>query len=257
MVFDTPPSTAGTLVKVVGTLLKVQAFVGKRHRRLPAMRAEGARRILADEFVEQNGHWRCDPLRLFRLPYSRNTMAEKRPMKKHFMMFAAYNAWANGRIYEAAAALGEDEFRRDTGAFFKSLMGTLNHILVADRVWMKRFTGEGDAPASLDTILFSDFAKLRAARETEDKRIVKWIGSPGRKSVRGAVHLHDGQRHAHDFAAACAGALSFLQPPDPSPWPGAHDPDGSGPAFRAAGPDLFPADGRGSGFCVTVCPGSA
>ena len=101
------------------------------------------------------------------------------------MMFAAYNSWANGRIYEAAASLGEDEFRRDTGAFFKSLMGTLNHILVADRVWMKRFTGEGDAPASLDTILFSDFAKLRAARETEDKRIIKWIGSQGEKAFVG------------------------------------------------------------------------
>ena len=106
-------------------------------------------------------------------------------MKKHFLMFAAYNAWANGRIYEAAASLGEDEFRRDTGAFFKSLMGTLNHILVADRIWMKRFTGEGDAPASLDTILFSDFAKLRAAREAEDKRIIKWIGSQGEKAFAG------------------------------------------------------------------------
>ena len=106
-------------------------------------------------------------------------------MKKHFLMFAAYNAWANGRIYEAAASLGEDEFRRDTGAFFKSLMGTLNHILVADRIWMKRFTGEGDAPASLDTILFSDFARLRAAREAEDKRIVKWIGSQGEKAFAG------------------------------------------------------------------------
>ena len=34
------------------------------------------------------------------------------------------------------------------------MMGTLNHILVADRIWMKRFTGEGDAPAALDTILY-------------------------------------------------------------------------------------------------------
>ncbi len=57
------------------------------------------------------------------------------------------------------------------------MRGTLNHILVADRIWMKRFTGEGDAPASLDTILYSDFAKLRKARQTEDKRIVDWIGS--------------------------------------------------------------------------------
>jgi uncharacterized damage-inducible protein DinB len=101
------------------------------------------------------------------------------------MMFSVYNAWANARIYEAASGLTKEEFGRDTGAFFKSMRGTLNHMLVADRVWMKRFTGEGDAPALLDAILFSDFAKLRKARQAEDKRIVDWIGSLGEKAFAG------------------------------------------------------------------------
>ena len=126
---------------------------------------------------------------MFRCVYSGTNIPEydgrEKTVKKHFMMFAAYNAWANARVYETAAVPSEDEFRRDTGAFFKSLMGTLNHILVADRIWMKRFTGEGDAPASLDTILYRDFAKLHAAREAEDKRIVKWIGSQGEKAFAG------------------------------------------------------------------------
>lgn len=106
-------------------------------------------------------------------------------MKQHFMMFAAYNSWANARVYEAAAALDEEAFRRDTGAFFKSMMGTLNHILVADRIWLKRMTGEGDAPAALDTIVFADFAKLRTAREAEDRRIIKWIGGLAEKAFAG------------------------------------------------------------------------
>ncbi|MBN9250004.1 MAG: damage-inducible protein DinB [Mesorhizobium sp. 61-13] len=106
-------------------------------------------------------------------------------MKRHFMMFAAYNQWANSRIYDAAADLSEDEFSRDTGAFFGSLMGTLNHILVADRIWMKRFTGEGDAPAKLDTILHKTLAPLRAAREAEDKRIVDWVESLSDKALAG------------------------------------------------------------------------
>jgi uncharacterized damage-inducible protein DinB len=106
-------------------------------------------------------------------------------MKQHFMMFAGYNAWANGRIYDAAAQLTQDEFRRDTGVFFKSVMGTLNHILVADRIWLKRFTGEGDAPSTLDTVLFEDFGKLRVAREDEDRRIIKWIGGLTDKALSG------------------------------------------------------------------------
>lgn len=106
-------------------------------------------------------------------------------MKQHFTMFAAYNRWANRRIYEAASATTDEEFRSDAGVFFKSLMGTLNHILVADRIWMKRFTGDGEAPTTLDALLYPDLAKLRKARETEDARIVDWIATLGANELSG------------------------------------------------------------------------
>lgn len=97
-------------------------------------------------------------------------------MKQQFEMFAAYNAWANGVIYDAASALSADEFNSDRGAFFGSLAGTLNHLLCADRIWMKRFTGTGEAPKALNTVLHAELAPLRAARDAEDARIVQWIG---------------------------------------------------------------------------------
>jgi len=106
-------------------------------------------------------------------------------MKRHFAMMAAYNRWANGRVYAAASELSEEEFNRDVGAFFKSAMGTLNHLLVADRIWMKRFTGEGEAPAALDTILFPAFGALRLAREAEDERIVSWVGGLSADALAG------------------------------------------------------------------------
>jgi len=96
-------------------------------------------------------------------------------MKSTFAMLAGYNAWANARVYDAAAQLSNAEYRADRGAFFKSMHGTLNHLLVADRLWMRRFTGEGDAPSRLDAILFDEFLELRAAREAEDKRIAAYI----------------------------------------------------------------------------------
>jgi uncharacterized damage-inducible protein DinB len=67
-----------------------------------------------------------------------------------FAMMAAYNAWANRRLYDAAAALPDADYRADRGAFFKSVHGTLNHLLVADRIWMRRFTEEGEHPNRLD-----------------------------------------------------------------------------------------------------------
>jgi len=108
-------------------------------------------------------------------------------MKPHFQMFAAYNAWANRRIYEAAARVSEAQYREDRGAFFKSLHGTLNHILVGDRVWMRRFTGEGEAPKRLDAILFEDLSSLRAAREAEDARIVAYVRSLDEAKLAGTI----------------------------------------------------------------------
>lgn len=106
-------------------------------------------------------------------------------MKQHFMMFAAYNQWANGRIYDAAGEINDEEFNRNVGAFFGSMMGTLNHLLTADRIWMKRFTGEGDAPASLDAIMHRALPVLRMARESEDRRIIDWVGGLGDKALSG------------------------------------------------------------------------
>lgn len=98
------------------------------------------------------------------------------PDKEHFQTFARYNRWANGRLFDAAAQLSDAEYRQDQGAFFKSLHGTLNHLVVADRIWLQRITGEGDpVQPPLNTIVHEDFAGLRAAREAEDARIQRWI----------------------------------------------------------------------------------
>lgn len=96
-------------------------------------------------------------------------------MIRHFQMLSHYNHWASQRIYGAAAVLSNDEYRRDKGAFFGSLHATLNHILAADRIWLRRFTGSGDAPTSLDAIIYEDFATLQDARQKEDRRIIEWL----------------------------------------------------------------------------------
>ncbi len=106
-------------------------------------------------------------------------------MKSRYDMFAGYNRWANARIYDAAATLSDADYRADRGAFFKSVHGTLNHLLVGDRIWMQRFTGMGEAPARLDAILYDDFAALRLARRAEDERIAAWIGSLSEADLQG------------------------------------------------------------------------
>lgn len=106
-------------------------------------------------------------------------------MKQHFMMFAAYNRWANARVYEAAADLNEKEWQKDTGAFFGSMMGTLNHLVATDRIWMKRFTGLGEAPHALDAIVDRSFEGLRQARVKEDARIMEWVDALSEEDLEG------------------------------------------------------------------------
>jgi uncharacterized damage-inducible protein DinB len=105
----------------------------------------------------------------------------------HHRMFGHYNAWANGRLYAAVARLSPEQYRADRGAFFKSIHGTLNHLLATDRIWMQRFTGKGDAPNRLDAILFETFDELRAARETEDARIVDFVDSLDDARLAGTI----------------------------------------------------------------------
>lgn len=98
-------------------------------------------------------------------------------LKERFDELAAYNRWANRRVYDDAATLPDDVRKRPLGLFFSSIHGTLNHLLVADYIWMRRFTGEGPQPERLNQILFEDFDELRAAREAEDERIFNFVTS--------------------------------------------------------------------------------
>jgi uncharacterized damage-inducible protein DinB len=100
---------------------------------------------------------------------------------RHARTMAVYNRWMNERVYAACAPVPDAERKHDRGAFFKSIHGTLNHLLFGDRVWLGRFldadrsdpNGRFYAPRP-DAILFDDFAALRAERAWLDGEIVRW-----------------------------------------------------------------------------------
>jgi uncharacterized damage-inducible protein DinB len=77
----------------------------------------------------------------------------------------------NDKLYALAAELSDEERKRDLGAFFQSLHGTLHHLILADRIWLSRFEG---TTLTQDPSLANDFDKLRAARKIEDERILKF-----------------------------------------------------------------------------------
>jgi len=88
-----------------------------------------------------------------------------------FRRFARYNTLANQRLYDACSDLSDDELKADRKAFFGNILGTLNHLLTGDRIWLARLEG-GEAPSTgLGNVLFEEFSALRDARQAEDQRL--------------------------------------------------------------------------------------
>jgi uncharacterized damage-inducible protein DinB len=106
---------------------------------------------------------------------------------EQYRSLALYNQLMNRKLYALAATLSDDERRRDRGAFFKSIHGTFNHLLLGDRIWMLRLTGDearyvskddGGAPIVLKTMaqeLYPDFSTLTRERERTDADIIDAI----------------------------------------------------------------------------------
>jgi uncharacterized damage-inducible protein DinB len=92
-------------------------------------------------------------------------------MRSHFLLMADYNTWANTRVYRMAAALSDEQYRRDVGVYFKSIHATLNHIMVADLIWMHRLTGTGRLPTRLNETIHDDLASLAEERRIQDERL--------------------------------------------------------------------------------------
>ncbi len=104
----------------------------------------------------------------------------------HIRLMASYNQWMNVKLYAAAAKLSAQELAADKGAFFGSVLGTLNHIVNGDTIWLRRFATHPanyatlepirqlPLPASLDQLQFTEFDQLLARRQLIDDAVLRW-----------------------------------------------------------------------------------
>ena len=102
---------------------------------------------------------------------------------------ADYNRWMNDKVYQAAAGLPCEELCVDRKAFFGSIIGTLNHLVVADTIWLKRFARHPagykslesitclEDPQALNQLLFTELGALLARRQMLDQVIVEWTAA--------------------------------------------------------------------------------
>ena len=115
-------------------------------------------------------------------------MENTSPFIDNYRFLARYNAWFNQRLYGACEQLADEDRKRDRGAFFGSIHGTLNHVMWGDKLWLARFVGQGLGTSALEpqllqvpagavhaTVLFDDWSGLKAERERLDAAIEAWL----------------------------------------------------------------------------------
>ncbi|HUE92381.1 DinB family protein [Pseudomonas sp.] len=124
-------------------------------------------------------------------------------LKHHFELLASYNLWINTKVYKAASDLAPIDLAKDRGAFFGSILGTLNHLIAGDTIWLRRFAThpscatslravtELPEPTSLSQIIFDDFSDLHKHRNWLDKQIINWIDELSDADLNYALSYHN------------------------------------------------------------------
>jgi len=88
-------------------------------------------------------------------------MAAVTSWHRHFAQLARYNLWATQRLLTAIEPLSDEDYRRDVGLFFKSIHGTLNHLLVGEHLlWYARFAQGASPLLQLDAEIEPDRERL-------------------------------------------------------------------------------------------------
>ncbi len=111
---------------------------------------------------------------------------------------ARYNRLANERLYASCAELSDMARKQTRSAFFKSIHGTLNHIMVGDRIWLARFDGREAPSTGLDAILYEDFEALRTARSDEDSRIEDFAANITDTFLAGTIQYENNEGRLFD-----------------------------------------------------------
>lgn len=108
-------------------------------------------------------------------------------LNSHFILLASYNQWMNNKVYDGACALPHEQLVQHSGAYFGSVLGTLNHLAVGDIIWLKRFAAHPASahvleplalqpqPVALKQMLCSDIHELRRHRQWLDAMIIDWV----------------------------------------------------------------------------------
>ena len=139
--------------------------------------------------------------------------------KDHLLLMARYNAWMNGKMIALLSPVAEAALLEDRGAFFGSVMGTLNHLIVADLLWLNRMRGHpyGAVLAPIDTlpkpsalaqILYPSMAAYAPVRTQLDALFIAFVAGLSGDDIAATLQYHDSRGQPH--TKVLGGVLSHV-----------------------------------------------
>lgn len=118
---------------------------------------------------------------------------------------ARYNRWQNNQLAEFLQSLTPKELTLERGAFFGSIMGTVNHLLWGDWMWMSRFEKRDGPDGNIhkagggiheSVYLCPDLQSWLALREKIDARILNWAEGLGDDPLTGSFTWYSAANEA-------------------------------------------------------------
>ena len=118
---------------------------------------------------------------------------------KNFQLLADFNAWANIRLFSSCRKLDENEYKKDRKAFFTSIHGTLNHLLVVDNLYISRIEGKDHNIKSMDQIFHDNIDELEDARMKKDKHLVNLVNKLSEDNIGTEITYKSFDSTVHTF----------------------------------------------------------
>lgn len=113
----------------------------------------------------------------------------------------AYSAWATNRIFDAVAALPEEQYFRDMHSSHGGVHGTLTHFVGAEKIWLSRWVGQ-PMTTPLQAKEIASLAELKTLWETVGRETARFVATCNEKKLQETITITTlkGDKYTNSFA---------------------------------------------------------
>lgn len=95
--------------------------------------------------------------------------------KNYLLELLDYGNWANEQIFEQIRALPDEEISKKRPSQMTSILNSINHLLIIDKVWLAHMKGEKHSYKHLQTILHENIDDFCVDKDAMNREIRDYV----------------------------------------------------------------------------------